>query len=727
MMKGSMSKLVLLLVTITGAVRSSAAQPSLPDLIDQVKPSIVIIETFNFEGTLIGTATGFFIDAHRLVTTRHAVFMARHVAVVFPDDVHVPVARVIAEDEHSDLILLEIDEIDRHMTGLIISEVVPRDGEDIFVIGGPLGFKQTVSTGIISGRTNRNETMEMLQITAAISLGSSGSPVLNMKGEVIGIAAATIPEGEGLNFAIPADRIQHLVDNPLPFAEWAQQQLLRQKQIDANRRISIDGIRAIFPIDIPEEVEAAALSVVTVATYDESGETLRRADGFFVTTNRVLTPRSILLGAHRAVVLTGDDLELTVEGIVGDDPVGELVLLEVTTGSYTPSVLDLGWRRPYREEPLIVIRSSDDESSKFVQMRTTMTITDLPTFGHALSTGPLDALTVSGSPVVSVKGRVIAIVNERVIDDATLRFLTPADRIRDHMFPGIMPIPQWVAADDGAPTVPAHDPLRQALPFILTQRWDVAAAILEKDLSPESTDVDRWMTIALCRNYQFDWPGVIKAANRALELKPDSSLACFLQAIGYSGQVNQDPVMALTLSRDACRKAIKLDPKYNYHSYIKLAAILGDFGELEQAATVMESAVVLWPDRPEIHQMLASVYMWLSTQLADEHKFSLGQKYRKLSIQESASTIALAPYASWAYRQFAQSAALNESSEPAITAAKKAVALSPNDPQCLGNLGRIYLLCGDRELALETYETLLELDESAANALLNVIQSTDQP
>ena len=96
-------------------------------------------------------------------------------------------------------------------------------------------------------------------------------------------------------------------------------------------------------------------------------------------------------------------------------------------------------------------------------------------------------------------------------------------------------------------------------------------------------------------------------------------------------------------------------------------------------------------------------------------------------MKESARTVELAPYASWAYRQFAQSLALNDTHEPAIGAAKKAVALAPNDPQCLDNLGRIYLICGDRKSALETYQILLALDENAATSLMNIIQSTEQP
>ena len=84
---------------------------------------------------------------------------------------------------------------------------VPSEGEDIFVIGNPLGLESTVSTGIISAVRDIPAFGKILQITAPISPGSSGSPVINSKGEVIGIATLVITKGQNLNFAIPSDKI----------------------------------------------------------------------------------------------------------------------------------------------------------------------------------------------------------------------------------------------------------------------------------------------------------------------------------------------------------------------------------------------------------------------------------------------------------------------------------------------------------------------------------------
>jgi len=83
-------------------------------------------------------------------------------------------------------------------------------GERIIVYGSPLGLEKTVSDGIVSAIREVPGHGTLIQITAPISPGSSGSPVLNMKGEVIGIATFQFIKGKNLNFAIPSKRVARL-------------------------------------------------------------------------------------------------------------------------------------------------------------------------------------------------------------------------------------------------------------------------------------------------------------------------------------------------------------------------------------------------------------------------------------------------------------------------------------------------------------------------------------
>jgi tetratricopeptide (TPR) repeat protein len=102
-------------------------------------------------------------------------------------------------------------------------------GTRIAVIGSPLGLEGTLSEGIVSGvREMRTLRVTWLQVSAAISPGSSGSPVLNAGGEVVGIATATFTEGQALNFAIPAESAKSLLaeadkaEKPVSLSERAK-------------------------------------------------------------------------------------------------------------------------------------------------------------------------------------------------------------------------------------------------------------------------------------------------------------------------------------------------------------------------------------------------------------------------------------------------------------------------------------------------------------------------
>jgi hypothetical protein len=103
--------------------------------------------------------------------------------------------------------------------GSALSSAEPVEGQSVLVIGNPEGYTGTVSHRIISAfRDNGN----IIQITAPISPGSSGSPVLNAKGEVIGIATAVVKEGQNLNFAVSSKALlllmtEHFV---IPFTEY---------------------------------------------------------------------------------------------------------------------------------------------------------------------------------------------------------------------------------------------------------------------------------------------------------------------------------------------------------------------------------------------------------------------------------------------------------------------------------------------------------------------------
>jgi S1-C subfamily serine protease len=94
-----------------------------------------------------------------------------------------------------------------------LSVYVPAVGERVVVIGAPEGLTNTVSDGIVSAFRN-SEGRRWMQITAPISSGSSGGPVLNSRGEVVGVSVAMLRQGQNLNFAIPASNVRAMLTSP---------------------------------------------------------------------------------------------------------------------------------------------------------------------------------------------------------------------------------------------------------------------------------------------------------------------------------------------------------------------------------------------------------------------------------------------------------------------------------------------------------------------------------
>src|SRR5207248_4620099 len=89
---------------------------------------------------------------------------------------------------------------------LSLERTSPQEGESIVVIGNPFGLEGSVTNGIVSAVRDIPGFGRIIQITAPISPGSSGSPVVNMQGQVIGVATLQITGGQSVNFAIPSDR-----------------------------------------------------------------------------------------------------------------------------------------------------------------------------------------------------------------------------------------------------------------------------------------------------------------------------------------------------------------------------------------------------------------------------------------------------------------------------------------------------------------------------------------
>lgn len=184
---------------------------NLPSLIKRIEPSTVIVFTYDNKGEFLCQGSGFFISQNGDIITNYHLFRgAKSAEVKTPDGKIYSVPRIIAVDDQSDIIRISIDIASPYVYPLPLCTTLPEVGERVIVYGSPLGLEKTVSDGIVSAVREVPDCGEVIQITAPVSPGSSGSPVLNMNGEVIGVATFQMVKGQNLNFAIPSEKIVNL-------------------------------------------------------------------------------------------------------------------------------------------------------------------------------------------------------------------------------------------------------------------------------------------------------------------------------------------------------------------------------------------------------------------------------------------------------------------------------------------------------------------------------------
>ena len=191
--------------------RLKAVPPSesLPDLVRRIKPSVVSVLTYDAKGEPLISGSGFFIAQGEVVTNVHVIRGAHRV------EIHTlegkgrtyPVEGALAIDEEGDLALLSVKLPEERSRPLTLSTSLPEEGEPIFVIGNPLRLEGSVSDGIVSAVREVPDLGRIIQITAPVSHGNSGSPLLNMRGQVIGIVTVKVTNGQNINLALGAARV----------------------------------------------------------------------------------------------------------------------------------------------------------------------------------------------------------------------------------------------------------------------------------------------------------------------------------------------------------------------------------------------------------------------------------------------------------------------------------------------------------------------------------------
>ncbi|MBK9035943.1 MAG: trypsin-like peptidase domain-containing protein [Myxococcales bacterium] len=223
------------------ATKASAAGPATltpKQIVERSKPAIVRVEA---GADKVGT--GFVIDGAGVIATNlHVVAAASEINVRLLDGSVLAVEVIVAVDVDHDLALLGVSPR-RPLPALALgdSDQVAA-GDPVLAIGNPLGvLDYTVSDGLISSVRQVAPGFKLLQISAPISQGSSGGPLFDSFGKVIGVSTAVFTEGQNLNFGMPSNYVAALAAakerRPIGVAEFGE--LTRPR----DQEIVIDGVR----------------------------------------------------------------------------------------------------------------------------------------------------------------------------------------------------------------------------------------------------------------------------------------------------------------------------------------------------------------------------------------------------------------------------------------------------------------------------------------------------
>lgn len=197
-------------VTVMGTSLPAAAQQEVAQTVyAKVAPSVVLIVVHDASGKPISQGSGFVIDGNLVITNAHVI---RGGAAFVQTGVAKVPCSLSRLDERADLAVL-LAAVPLTAPALRAAPANTPIGTRVYALGNPQGLERTITEGLYTGPRDFNG-VTLLQISAPISPGSSGGPVVDSSGLVVGVAVSSLESGQNLNFAVPVDTLINLLSQP---------------------------------------------------------------------------------------------------------------------------------------------------------------------------------------------------------------------------------------------------------------------------------------------------------------------------------------------------------------------------------------------------------------------------------------------------------------------------------------------------------------------------------
>jgi serine protease Do len=248
-----------------------------------------------------------------IITNNHVVDQVDEIEVQLSDG-RTKKARLIGADAQVDLAVLKIDEPGLKPLKLADSDAV-QAGDFVLAIGNPFGFEETVTDGIISskGRPNRADAFgDLLQTNAAINPGNSGGPLINLRGEIVGINTAIISRSggsQGIGFAIPSNNVRTALESLLKQGRILRGYLGIQGRVNQRNQSNVDNEGVVVDDVVPGSPAAEAKL--------QKGDVIRKFEGHdvknFLQLRTLISQVELNKKVELEVVRDGKPMKVTAE------------------------------------------------------------------------------------------------------------------------------------------------------------------------------------------------------------------------------------------------------------------------------------------------------------------------------------------------------------------------------------------------------------------------------